>query len=715
MEGAPTAADSAAPLGAPPGPAPEVDSGQAPPYRAESQPEPPLRLQGLFRAVEALVLRAEGLSRRVVPDAWNPLLHSGAVANALLLVACATGVLLLFWYSPSVHLAHASMRELEASWLGSAVRAAHRYSSDGCVAFAAWHALRLTAARRFTGARWLAWVTGVLGVGLLWLIGWLGYWLVWDGPARQVALGTARVLDVLPIFADPLSREFVADQTINSLLFFIVFFAHMLVPLGMGIALWLHIARLARADWLTSKGMTAVLVGTTLVLSVALPPLAAAPARMAQVPGAFRLDAWYLLPLWFTDRLPGGVLLALAFGGGLVAFLLPWLVAKAKPKPATIVLSRCHGCQDCMRDCPYNAIRMVPRSDGRNFEVQAEVDPARCVGCGICSGSCAGGGSGLPHFEMLLERARLERWIDAEPPGAKRHLAFLCHDAAPAGLQVDPESGECPELPGYRVMRVPCAGWVHDITLDRALRKGTPGVLIVGCAGACRYREGMEWTGQRLDAGRKPALPSHADRTRIRVLEVQRTEGARLWAEARAFREGGASSPPRRLPARVGAGVAAVACAGVVWAGQVVPYAPPRAAGSALVLSFRHPGMVEERCRTLTEEEKAKLPVHMRKDQECSRGRQPVRVEVDLDGQPLLRKVVPAAGLWSDGPSIGLERLPVPPGPHQVALRLDDSADPEHWAFRDARAVDFRDGEAPAVVFDRGTGFVWHLADAPRP
>lgn len=684
---------------------------EPPDYRPVAQPEPPLRLAFLFRAVEKAVLVVESASRRLLPDAWNPLLHSGAVANTLLLVACATGALLLLWYSPSVHLAHASMRAMEADFLGRLVRAAHRYSSDGCLAFAAWHALRLTSARRFTGARWLAWVTGLLAIGLLWLIGWLGYWLVWDEPARQVALGSARVLDVLPIFADPLSREFVADQTINSLLFFIVFFAHMLIPLGMGIALWLHIARLARSDFLVSKQVALTLVGLTVALSLAAPPVAAAAARMAALPGRSAIDAWYLWPLWLTDRLSGGWLLALGVGGSALAFAVPWLLAKARPRPAAIVLPRCSGCTDCARDCPYEAIRMVPRTDGKKFALQAEVDPSRCVGCGICAGSCSGGGSTLPHFDMLLERARIERWLDQAPLADKPHLAFVCHDAAD-GLTVDPVTGACAQLPGYRVLQVPCAGWVQDITLDRALRKGAPGVLIGACAGACRYREGVQWTHERLDRQRAPILPKHADRARIQVVETDRTQTGQLLAAAQAFRGGAALARPKVLPRALGAAVASALAAGVVWAGQVVPYRPPAQAGSGLVFSFRHPGRVDERCRPVSDEENARRPVHMRRPEECSRGRQPVRVRVRVDGKVVLEKGYAAPGLWGDGPSIGLERLAVAPGLRQVTLELGDAADPEEWAYTDQRAVEFVEGQVPAVVFDRGKGFVWHLPPA---
>lgn len=683
-----------------------IDPAQAP-DPGRSRPEVPVRGAGLFEALERPLVWLEQGSRRLVPDAWNPLLNAGAWATALLLIACATGALLLFWYQPSVHLAHESMRAIEAGVLSQVVRATHRYSSDLCAALVAWHALRLTLARRFTGARWLAWVTGVLGLGLLWAVGWTGYWLVWDEAARQVALVSARALDVLPIFGDPLSREFLADATINSLFFFIIFFFHMLVPLGLGVALWLHLARLQRPVFLTPWRVTAALVGALGVLSVVAWPVADAPARMAVLPARVTLDAWYLLPLPLLERLSGGAMVAGFLALGVVGFAVPWLLGREKNRPATVVEARCNACEQCVIDCPYEAIELVPRTDGRAFPTTARVIESRCVGCGICTGSCASAGSGLPHFELLLERARLEAWV-AEA-GAEAVL-FLCRDAAPAGFAVDDATGRCAALPGYRVRLVPCAGWVQAITVERLLRKGAPGVLIVGCAGSCRFREGMTWTKARLFEGRSPELPARVDRSRVRLLELTRLEPARLKAEAAAFLAGRAPPPQGRAPAWVGAAVTTLGLAAVTVFPSHLPWTPPRPSTPLLAVGFKHPGAVEQACRTRTPEELAALPAHMRQATVCERQRYPVRVEVRVDHEVVASRSYEPGGVWGDGASVGVLEVAVPEGRHQVEVRLGDTGDPRQWPWRDAREVDFRVGERPAVVFDRVAGFTWHLA-----
>jgi hypothetical protein len=52
----------------------------------------------------------------------------------------------------------------------------------------------------------------------------------------------------------------------------------------------------------------------------------------------------------------------------------------------------------------------------------------------------------------------------------------------------------------------------------------------------------------------------------------------------------------------------------------------------------------------------------------------------------------------------------VAPGKRNVELAVGDSADPEVFEHQAAREVDFKEGESPAVVFDRDKGFVWHFA-----
>ncbi|HEY0839156.1 MAG TPA: cytochrome b N-terminal domain-containing protein, partial [Vulgatibacter sp.] len=724
--------------------------------RASSMhPEPPSRLHGLLARVDAVVERLDRLVERVAPASLNPLAQTGAIANAAFIVAAVTGVILLPWYSPSVHTAYESVQAMgRAPFTAGLLRSLHRLSSDVTVFFAILHGLRLLVAGRFGGPRKLAWVTGILLVGTLVFVGWLGYWLVWDQRAQSVALGTARMLDGLPIFADPLSRSFLTNENVNSLLFFVVFFLHMLVPLAMGVLLWLHISHLSRSRFLPKKPL-AIWLGITLLVAAAIEPASSAGAADLLRPAvSFTIDSFFLVPLWFTDRLSGAGLWAVFAVAGLAAGSLPWWLSRGRAPAAVVDTDRCNGCTLCAQDCPYDAIRMVPRSDGRQWTVQAEVDPSRCVGCGICAGSCDPGGISLPQLPVVDQRKRIEGWIEeALSAGEQPRIAFVCASSAGAGMRIDPESGRCDELPGHRVMAVPCTGWVQRFTLERAVRKGAAGVLVVGCGPVePHYREGIDWTSQRLGGEREPALRREkvgAGKIRfvtlgstragaLRRLAIDATAGGdradlgcadspacasgdcadRVAIAGIAGTEGdagvahGAGMPVavergRAWRPRAGAAAVAAAFGALVALGSDVPYAAPPA-GTELVVSFKHPGRVSERCRTIDEEEKAKIPPHMRRDEICDRMRSSVRLAVTVDGEVVFSRAYEPRGLRSDGNSVAVERLPITPGVHRVRVALGDGPERDDWNLVDERTIRVEPNARTVVLYDRVAGFSWY-------
>jgi coenzyme F420-reducing hydrogenase delta subunit/NAD-dependent dihydropyrimidine dehydrogenase PreA subunit len=678
---------------------------------------PGVRGGSALRALERLFLALDRALARVLPDALNPFAHTGAIAVTALVVATASGVLLLFWYRPSVHLAYDSVAALsQAPLTAGLLRSLHRYSSDACMFFALVHALRLLAERRFSGPRWLAWVTGVASLAILWFLGWTGYWLVWDVRAKYVAIGTARALDALPIFADPMGRSFLTDAGINSLLFFVVFFVHMLVPLALAFALWLHLARVARARWITSLPLAVWAVGAMLLVSLAFPAESAERARMTARAERFSMDWWFLAPLAVTERLSGGALFALFLGGGALFGALPWALARGSHRPAAIDVDRCNACKQCYQDCPYEAISMVPRLDPvrrERYPLQAEVDPAKCVACGICVASCDTIGTDLPSFALLEQRQRIEAWIGAaREAGDEPLIAFTCAYSAGGALAVDPEAGICARLPGWRVLVVPCAGWVHTMTIERALRRGASQALVVSCpAGACHYREGPTWLDERFAGLRKPVLRDRVPRERIHVLHLARDRARALARAASRIRAGEALPAARPVPATL-AGLASLALALLVAAllGAVsdLGFATPAAPGSELVVTFKHPGRREEHCRELTPEELAARPAHMRLARVCDRARADVRLRVTVDGVRRVERTYEPQGVWNDGNSIGVAALPIDPGRHVVSVEIGDSLDPEEWSFRSEHALEFREDARRVIAFDRLAGFTAH-------
>ena len=742
---------------------------------SEVQPDPPVRGERILESIERAFLYLNRLVHACIPRDLNPFTQMGAVANTTFIIALVSGVLLLFWYSPSVHQAYSSVAQMQESpYLAGLLRSLHRYSSDACMLFVLLHGLHVLSARRFSGGRWVGWVSGALLIGFLWLVGWTGYWLVWDETARQIALATALVFDVIPIFPEPLSRSFLTDEGVNSLLFFIVFFIHMMIPLAMGILLWVHIMRLNEARFLTPKGLTGVILVVLVALSLVEPAISAGPARMAEIPSDLPLDWYYLLPTVLTDRLHGGIVWLAALMAGVAAFSVPWTLTRRRPEPAVVDPEKCNGCTQCFQDCPYNAITMVPDANarGKKKPFTAFIDPAKCVGCGICVGSCDPVGISQESLSPLDVR----RWINqhaSEPLGGipseaastvpefvngcgdgaaagAALTAFVCSQSGAAAFEVDAD-GVCDALPGYRVAPVPCIGWVHPLLIERARKRGSAGVLLVGCDADPNCRLGAEWMAARLTGEREPALRTqHVDSESVHLLRCDRISSEHAASAAREFRakvlsqprsdraganihegSGDAGRPggpvgagPRkpRWPVRLAGGVVLViVLSALTLLPGRLPYTEPDADRSELVISFKLAGKVVEDAgddEERREEEEQLLP-HMRRPRQIERRRLPIRMKVLVDGRTVVDRIYEPGGLFGDGSTIAMEKIVVDRGAHEIDIMIDDaeggegreSEEPDvekEWSFASQKHISFSRGRRHVVLFEREKGFTWY-------
>jgi hypothetical protein len=251
--------------------------------------------------------------------------------------------------------------------------------------------------------------------------------------------------------------------------------------------------------------------------------------------------------------------------------------------------------------------------------------------------------------------------------------------------------------------------------IERAMRNGADGVMVVSCGpGECSYREGAEWTSLRLEGSREPALrPDKVDREKVLLLGLDRTRKAELLKEAARHRAAGATAVGGGGGRTGFIGLAAAALVAAVFAvaigaGSDLVYAAPRHAGSELAVSLKHPGVANENCRELSEEELAATPVHMRKPRECKRTRTHVRLRVEVDGERTLDARIAPSGLWEDGNSVALERVPLEPGDHHIRVAIGETVDPDEWSFEAEKTLTFTDEARRVVLFDRVAGFTWH-------
>ena len=125
--------------------------------------------------------------------------------------------------------------------------------------------------------------------------------------------------------------------------------------------------------------------------------------------------------------------------------------------------------------------------------------------------------------------------------------------------------------------------------------------------------------------------------------------------------------------------------------------------GTALLkLSFSHGGA--RSCRDLTDQELAKLPPNMRRTEICDRERQPVFVELDLDGETVYRASLPPSGIAGDGPSRVYQRFVLPAGEHDVAVRLRDTSRAQGFDHTAERRISLAPEQSFAIDFHMVAG-----------
>ena len=489
-------------------------------------------LPTLRRAAWRPLSAVDGVLNRLYGWRYNPLYQSGALAVVLLGVVSVTGLYLFLFYR--IGAPYESVERITAqAWTGRWIRGLHRYASDAALVAVGVHAIRMFAQGRSWGPRALAWISGVLLTGLVLLCGWTGYVMVWDVQGQALAVAGARMLDSLPLFSEPISSTFVGEAPMTGQFFFLNLFLHIAVPVGMGIVLWVHVSRVARPTLVPPRGIWASAVLALLVLALAWPVGMAPPADLLRLPGEVPLDLFYGIWLPVVWALPGWGALALLAAITLLALSIPfWTRPRAarRPPASTVDDRLCTGCVQCSLDCPYEAITMVGRSDGR-AELLAQVDPARCVSCGICAGSCAPMGVGPPGRTGRDQLSDLRRVLEDAPPPAGGVVVLACD----RGLG-DPTARWDPD--GARLQSIPCAGNLHTSIVEQWLRAGAAGVLVLACPPRdCWNREGPTWAGERLFNDREAELHRRVDKNRVRLAYASRSEAGAGQAELTRFRE----------------------------------------------------------------------------------------------------------------------------------------------------------------------------------
>lgn len=677
---------------------------------------------------ERAINRFSMVNERIRP--YNPFYHLGTLAIFLLIVLTVTGLYLTVFYRPGVERAYPSVAALSATWLGSLMRSVHRYASDALIVVSILHALKMFFSDRFWGSRWLAWISGWLLVVLFWIIGLMGYWLIWDQQAQWL---TEYFIELLQ---GPFAYTFWGGQVASSTfsLFVIVLFLHIFLPILLVVGIIVHLLRLARAKYLAPRWLMLAAVAALIVLALWRPIQLALPADVNSLVRQTSLDWWYLSFLPLTEQLGNGIFWVTAVLILVIIMALPWLRPGQHDGPAIVIDHACTGCSACAHECPFNAIDMVERSDDTEYSMLAVVKPDLCTGCGICVGACPDKAIELDRLHSDVIRQDLQRNLslmqrEGEPAVAvyacERHAALgtlppltapkplaeatltiggtipLLQAKQPPRINV----GSWPDSQGQHrpviTCVVPCTGMLHPNWAAETIAAGGAGAIVVSCpAHDCSHREGPNWIANRLKRRRTLRQGNvhfwelaPGSRQQVQSLWAQMIGDEAQAASARQLGtvvgSGAAVSPPARFAflrySLTGFVILFFTFLGAILLMPTTETNQPD--GSQIRLVINHGGEVAAASGELSAEILEKLPENVDPAQVLGGARLPVRLRVAVDGEQVIEESYEARGLRQEGSIYGVESQWVAPGEHAVQVWLMDDEVEWRLVFDDTVTV----------------------------
>jgi len=166
----------------------------------------------------------------------------------LLVVVALTGALLLFYYSPSIDQANASIQLLQYHVpLGWLVRGLHFWSAQALVVTAALHLLRVALTGGFRAGRRFNWLLGLALLVLVLGLDFTGYGLRWDASIGWALLVGTNLLRLIPMAGETLYRWLVGAPELGAATLLRLYGWHifgLMLP-AIALAVW-HLFRVRR-------------------------------------------------------------------------------------------------------------------------------------------------------------------------------------------------------------------------------------------------------------------------------------------------------------------------------------------------------------------------------------------------------------------------------------------------------------------------------------
>jgi quinol-cytochrome oxidoreductase complex cytochrome b subunit len=350
-----------------------------------------------------LVLPIENIANQFFSQKYNPFYYHGAMPNFFLWMLFISGLLLFAYYTPTLERAYASMSYISHELpFGNVFRSTHRYAADGMMLFVMIHLARVWFTDRYREYRIVPWISGVILLTIMFLVGMTGYLMIWDQDAVTLTYATINLLRQVPLFGAALAQGLLAGTVVTDYTLTRFLFLHLAIPAAMMFFLWLHYLRITRPVTNTPFAINLVLFGGLLFVAGLIPVGLGVAPLLNRISPQIDMDLLYVWPQWLLTHGWSTALVLLAVIAVPVGLLvLPYLQKKAlRGQYAKVLNANCTGCSLCYNDCPYEAITMVDRNnDGTRFKRLAVVDAGRCSNCGLCVGACAFKAIEIPRRE----------------------------------------------------------------------------------------------------------------------------------------------------------------------------------------------------------------------------------------------------------------------------------------------------------------------------
>lgn len=172
----------------------------------------------------------------------------GGLSAACFFILVVTGILLMFYYHPSVPRAYEDMKDLEfVVSSGVFLRNLHRWSAHAMVGLVFLHMVRVFFAGAYRPPREFNWVIGVLLLLVTILLSYTGYLLPWDQLAYWgVTVGT-NMAAAVPVVGDDVRFLLLGGNAVNENALIRFYVLHCVVlPVALVVGIAVHIWRVRK-------------------------------------------------------------------------------------------------------------------------------------------------------------------------------------------------------------------------------------------------------------------------------------------------------------------------------------------------------------------------------------------------------------------------------------------------------------------------------------